>query len=268
MKKIMITLMAAVVVITACRKKDIKGFLGAPNIFFNVNSYDSVLYTFALHPEKTKDTIWVPVNISGGRVNKDRVYSVKIVDSTTTAVVNKHFEPLKDQYVMPAGAGWVNLPIIVYNNDTMLQKRSFTLMLQVVPTADFNTELKDISTVRVVFSSRLEKPVWWFRTPGGAYSIVKHKLFRLAATTGEVTLKTENAPIWLYYTARLQALLTSPRTWIDNNPDKGFDLKTRTDGSGNMDFYEIAAPVNTFRYEKETSSGIYYFIDENNGQVK
>ena len=268
MKKIMILLMAAVVLITACRKKDINGFLGAPNIIFNVNSTDSVLYTFALHPERIKDTIWVPVTISGERSDKDRMYSVTIVDSSTTAQVNKHFEPLKDQYVIPAGKGSVNLPIIVYNNDTMLQKRSFNLVLQLVPTPDFNTEIKDLNSVRVVFSSRLEKPAWWFRTPGGSYSIVKHKLFRLAATTEEVTLKTENAPIWVYYTARLQSLLSSPDAWITNNPDKGFILKPRNDGTGNKDFYEIAAPVNTFRYEKEPLSGVYYFIDENNGQVK
>ncbi|OQP42826.1 hypothetical protein A4H97_11750 [Niastella yeongjuensis] len=268
MKKIWILLLAAVVLITACQKKEIKGFQGTANIVFAVNSQDSVLYTFALHPERTKDTVWVPVNISGERSDKDRAFSITIVDSATTAVVGKHFDALKDQYVIPANAGSMWLPIIIYNTDPLLEQRALNLVLRLVPTADFNTEIKDVSTVRVVFSNRFEKPAWWFRTPGGPYSIVKHKLFRLAATTDEVSTKSENAPIWIYYTARLSALLTSPDTWIANNPDKGYDMKLNADSSGNKIFYEIASPNISFRYEKDPSSGEFYFIDENNGQVK
>src|SRR5690349_16599562 len=152
MKKIMIITLAAVVFLSACQKKDIASFHGAPNIYFNVNSTDSVLYTFALHPERVKDTVWVPVRISGNRVNKDRVFSVKVIDSGTTAVVSKHYEPLKDQYTLTAGNGYGSLPVILYNTDTMLFKRSFVLKLQIVPTADFNADLAEQTTTRVVFS--------------------------------------------------------------------------------------------------------------------
>jgi hypothetical protein len=268
MKKIRIILMAAVVLITACQKKEINGFQGTANVFFTVNSWDSVLYTFALHPERKTDTVWVPVSISGNRMDRDRAYSVKVIDSLTTAVVNKHYEPLKEQYVMPAGTGFQYLPVILYNTDSNMRKRPFTLKLRVVPTADFNTDINDQVTARVVFSSRLEKPVWWIDTPGGDYSLVKHQLFRLAATTEEVSMNNQNAPIWVYYTSRLQALLISPQTWIDNNPNKGYTLQPRADGSGNQDFYNIQTPEVKFRYEKDPNSGIFYFIDENNGQVK
>jgi hypothetical protein len=264
MKKIMILLMAAVALITACQKKDIAGFRASPGIYFNVNPLDSVLYTFALHTDKTTDTVWVPVEISGDRVNRDRVFSVKVVDSATTAIVNLHYEPLKEQYVIPAGAGFVYLPIILNNSDTNLVKRSFTLKLQMVPTADFTTELNELITARVVFSNRLERPIWWSACPGGAYSIVKYQLFRLSATTENVPL--DQYPLQIYYTARLQALLLSPSTWIANNPDKGYVLADRADG--NKDFYEALHPDKKFLYRKDPSSGLFYFIDENNQQVK
>jgi len=266
MKKMRIVLIAAVVLMAACKKEDIAGFHGAHDIYFNMNSWDSVLYTFAIHPAKAKDTIWVPVRISGGRVNSDRAYSVKVIDSATTAVVNKHYEPLKDKYIVPAGAGTVWLPVIVYNTDTMLFKRSFSIKLQMLSSDDFGADIKDLSTARVVFSNRLEKPVWWDKCPGGAYSIVKHQLFRLSATTEDVPL--DQYPIQIYYTARLKALLTSPGTWIINNPDKGYVLTTRTDGTGNQDFFEAASPDKKFRYEKDPASGNFYFIDENNQFVK
>lgn len=266
MKKFMIVILAAVVFIAACQKKDVASFHGAPNIYFNVNSTDSVLYTFALHPEKAKDTVWVPVRISGNRVNKDRVYAVKVVDSATTAVVSKHYEPLKDQYTLTAGNGFGSVPVILYNTDTMLFKRSFVLKLQIVPTGDFNADLGEQTTTRVVFSNRLEKPSWWDKCPGGSYSIVKHQLFRLSATTDDVPSGAFSQPIWIYYTARLQSLLTSPATWIANNPDKGYVLKDRPDG--NKDFYQAQSPDKSFLYKKDPASGNFYFMDENNQQVK
>lgn len=264
MKKIMIVLMAAVALVTACQKKDIAGFHGAPNIYFNLDPEDSVLYTFALHTDKTTDTVWVPVEISGNRVNEDRVFSVKVIDSATTAVAKLHYEPLKEQYTLPAGAGFVYLPVILNNTDTMLVKQSFTLKLQLVPTADFSTELNELTSARIVFSNRLERPNWWSACPGGAYSIVKYQLFRLSATTGDVPL--DQYPLQIYYTARLQALLLSPSSWITNNPDKGYVLTDRPDGD--KDFYEALHPDKKFLYKKDPLSGLFYFIDENGDQVK
>ena len=266
MKKIKIIIMAAVVLIAACQKKDVASFHGDASIYFNINSWDSILYTFALHPERAKDTVWVPVKILGIRANGSRMYSVKVLDSGTTAVVNKHYEPLKEQYEMPADTGRQYMPVILYNTDTMLFKRSFTLVLQMVPTGDFNTSVNEFSTTRVVFSNRLEKPSWWIKCPGGSYSIVKHQLFRLAATTEDVPVGIFSQPIWLYFTAKLQALLISPATWIANNPDKEYVLTDRPDG--NKDFYDAQSPDKKFLYKKDISSGNFYFIDENNQQVK
>jgi len=266
MKKIKIIIMAAVVLITACQKKDVASYHGNANIYFNINTTDSVLYTFALHPGKARDTAWVPIRISGDRENRDRVYSVKVIDSLSTGVVNKHYEPLKDQYVLPADAGVTYMPVVLYNTDTMLFKRSFVLKLQIAPTGDFNADLAEQATTRVVFSNRLEKPSWWDKCPGGSYSIVKHQLFRLSATTEDVPVGTYSQPIWIYYAAKLQSLLVSPATWIVNNPDKGYVLKDRADG--NKDFYQAQSPDKSFLYKKDPSSGNFYFIDENNQQVK
>jgi hypothetical protein len=258
--------MAAVVGIAACRKKDVASFHGAANIYFNLDPKDSVLYTFALHPGKASDTAWVPVRISGDRENKDRVYSVKVVDSGTTAVPNKHYQPLKDQYVLPAGAGVSYMPVVLYNTDTMLFRQSFTLKLEVVPSGDFNADINERIYTRVVFSNRLEKPSWWDKSPGGAYSIVKYQLFRIAATTDDVPTGTYSQPVQLYFTSKLQSLLINADSWVNNNPDKGYVLTVRD--SLNKDFYNPQASDKKFLYKKDTASGKYYFMDENNQQVK
>jgi hypothetical protein len=267
MKKIIIIIIAAVVGIAACRKKDVASFHGAANIYFNLDPKDSILYTFALHPGKATDTAWVPVRISGDRINRDRVYAVKIIDSASTGIVNTQYQPLKDLYVLPAGAGVGYMPVILYNTDTMLFKRSFTLKLEMVPTGDFNSDVSERIYTKVVYSNRLEKPSWWNKSPGGAYSIVKYQLFRIAATPDDVPTGTYSQPVQLYFTAKLQSLLINADTWVINNPDKGYVLKDRGDGI-NKDFYEAQSPDKKFLYKKDTSSGKYYFIDENNQQIK
>lgn len=269
MNKIVIILLAAVVIMAACRKKDIATFHGVENIYFKLDSIkarDSLLYTFALHPEKAKDTIWVPVIVAGNQADRDRMYSVKIIDTGTTAEVNKHYEPLKEQYVFRAGRGVDSLPLILYNTDTLLFRRTYSLMVQLVATDDFNTDLSKLITARLVFSNKLEKPNWWDLCPGGDYSIVKHQLFRLAATTEDVTTDGLAWPIRLYYNDKFQALLISPATWIANNPDKGYVLTKRSEEES--DFYEAQSPDKKFVYKKDTASGNFYFINENGKSVK
>jgi hypothetical protein len=269
MKKIAIILLAAVALMTACKKQQIDSFHGPENIYFAIGlrGYsDSVLYSFANFPGKSKDTIWVPVRVAGNRTDgKDRNYSVKIVDSASTAMPNIHFEPLKDQYLFAAGSGIQDLPVVVYNTDTNLLKHTVTLTLEIVASDDFKADLSKLITTRIVFSAKLEKPKWWDMWLGGYYSIVKHQLFRLSATTEDLTTAGIDAPKNLYYVDKLKALLTSPATWVANNPDKGYVLTARPDGD--FDFYDAATPDKKFLYKKDAATGKFYFMDENGIKV-
>jgi hypothetical protein len=269
MNKIMIVLLAAVVGMAACKKEMVAPYMGTTNsIYFNLDSFgykDSILFTFANHPEKPSDTVWVPVRISGNRVDTNLTYSVKVIDSGTTAQVNKHYQPLKDKYVLPAGNGKSWLPVILYNTDTMLFQQAFSLTIQLVSTNDLHTDLSQLLTARIVFSTKLERPNWWTNCPGGSYSIVKHLLFRLSATTEDVSNDNTAIPLWIYYKDKLNALLTSPLTWIANNPDKGYVLVLRPDGA--YDFYDPNKPDRKFLYRKKTGTNTFYFIDENGIEV-
>jgi hypothetical protein len=269
MNKIITIIMAAVVLITACRKAEKVTYHSSDNIYFDLDPYnerDSIIYTFAYHPEKPQDTVWVPVRISGDRVNADRTYTVKVVDTATTAIANKHYEPLKTSYKVPADSGFGYVPVILYNTDTMMVKRSFALTIQLVSTGDLNTDFSSLITARVVFSNKLEKPIWWDMWLGGYYSQVKHRLFRLAATTKDLTMVGMDAPENTYYVDKLRNLLNGPFTWVTNNPDKGYVLTIRSD-STNYDFYNPAAPDNKILLQKDTSNARYYFIDENGKEV-
>jgi hypothetical protein len=268
MNKIVIVILAAVVGMAACKKDQPASFHGTENIYFDLDpaqERDSILYTFAYHPERAKDTVWVPVSISGTRASIDRSYAAKVLDSGTTAKVNVHYEPLKDKYVFGATFGTIYMPVILYNQDTLMLKQSYSLMIQLVPTSDFDTDFSKLITARIVFSNKLEKPKWWDMWLGGYYSQVKHQLFRLSATTDDLSTNGIDAPKNLYYVDKLKALLASPATWIANNPGKGYVLTARPDG--NFDFYNAGTPSIKFLYQKDPGTGKYYFIDENGKQV-
>jgi hypothetical protein len=268
MKNIII-LLAAVVLMTACKKEQIPVFTNPDNnIYFNLAPFgfqDSLIYSFAYNPERAKDTVWVPVRISGNRNDSTLNYSAKIIDSSSTGIVNKHYEPLKGTYTFPAHAGTSRMPVILYSTDTMLLLRSYAITIQLLPSANLGTAFIQQNNVRIVFSSRLEKPRWWDKCPQGPYSIVKHQLFRLSATTEDVTEDAFDVPIRLYYSDRFNALLTSPETWIANNPDKGYEIKVRPDG--NKDFFYSATPEKKYLYRKNPQSGKFFFIDENGKEV-
>lgn len=268
MQKMITILMATVVGMTACQKAEKVSYHSADNIYFDLDPWgerDSILYTFAYHPERLKDTVWIPVSISGNRGGMDRNYSVKVIDTATSAVVNKHYEPLKDLYKMPAGYGFQYMPVILYNTDTLLVKRTYSLTIQMVATGDFGTGFSSLITARIVFSNKLEKPKWWDMWLGGYYSQVKHQLFRLAATTDDLSTSGLDAPKNLYYVDKLRSLLNSPFTWVSNNPDKGYVLTMRPDG--NYDFYFSGTPEKKTLLQKDVATGKYYFIDENGKQV-
>jgi hypothetical protein len=269
MKKITIVFLAAVAMITACKKHQIESFHGPENLYFDIGLYgfsDSVLYTFAKFPGKAKDTVFVPVRVAGNRTgDKERFYSVKIIDTASTALPDVHYQPLKDEYVFAAGYGIQRLPVIVYNTDTNLLKRNVSLTLQIVPGGDFNADLGKLITTRVVFSAKLEKPQWWDMWLGGYYSTVKHQLFRLAATTDDLSMAGIDAPKNLYYVDKLKGLMLSPSTWVANNPDKGYVFTVRPDGD--YDFYDAATPDKKFLYKKDVATGKFYFIDENGVKV-
>jgi hypothetical protein len=100
---------------------------------------------------------------------------------------------------------------------------------------------------------------------GGYYSIVKHQLFRLAATTDDLTTAGIDAPKNLYYVDKLKALLASPSTWVANNPAKGYVYVARSDGD--FDFYDASTPDKKFLYKKDAATGKYFFMDENGIKV-
>lgn len=253
--------------LVSCKKGEYLLYNSPANIHFNfpVTTADSVVYTFAFTPGKLSDTVYIPVQLSGMRVDRDRQYAVAVTDSNTTAVGSEHYAPLEQTYVLPADSGTTWLPIIIYNTDTLLRKRSVTLGFHLVATNDLGVAIADQDMGKVIISNKLEEPDWWTMWLGNYFSSTKYQLFIIA--TGLNTLSTNglDAPKNLFYASELTTLLEDPFDWVANNPKSGYVLTQQSNGS--YSFYNVNNPQSVLSLVQDPSTGGWFFIDENGAEV-
>jgi len=264
-------------ILYSCKKVEEVRYQAADNIYFNLITdtakqirADSILYSFALFPEKASDTVYLPVRISGSRVKTDRKFRLEVVDSATTAVAGLHYQPLEESYTIPADSGTARVPVILLNTDTALANKTVRIKFNLVATSDFQVDYKHWDTLHLIFSNRLEKPVWWDVWIGmlGAYSRIKYELFiRVSGTTELPPTNTDATvtPKVLYFTRRLQAFLADPMQWVKDNPDAGYTITKADDG--NYYFYAIANPEKKYLLELNPADNRYYFRDENGNRI-
>ncbi|WP_207534195.1 DUF4843 domain-containing protein [Desertivirga arenae] len=269
--KAYIYLIMTVLFLASCEKAEELKYSHSANIFFQFNSgadRDSMVYTFAYRPTIPQDTVWLLVRLTGTRTATDRYFTARIEKDSSTAQEGLHYEPLKEQYAIPADRGWTYIPFVVYNKDKQLENRSVSAIIKLNPSEDFGIENPSIIRAKVVFSSKLEKPSWWDMWLGGYYSRTKHELFIL--TTGRTSLTTAglDAPMNLYFTGILTTMLNNPFNWVQKNPAKGYVLTPVNEGStDSYYFYNTANPARKMLLRKNNQINKYFFIDENGQEV-
>lgn len=275
MKRIVTLGLLYMTVLISCKKATELKYGSDDNIYFDLRDrygvhMDSLVYSFALFPELASDTIMLPLRISGNRVSAERTFRVRVVDSATTAVVGLHYKPLENEYKVPAGTGIVNVPVIIFNTDTELANKMVRIKLQLEGTAGLHVDFKHWDTLHLLFSNRLEKPIWWDTWAGelGPYSRVKHELFIRTSGTTELPPTASDAtttPRVLFYTRRFRSFLNDPLQWVHDNPDEGYALDP--EGSEAYYFYSITNPAMKYLLKLNPSDNKYYFTDENGNRI-
>ncbi|WP_158800069.1 DUF4843 domain-containing protein [Pedobacter sp. L105] len=280
MKRNLFFILLATAMLFAC-KKDTKLTYNSPdNIYLNYldkngnQDTTSLTYSFAYTQGVVRDTIWLPVILSGKHADHDRKFAIDVVDLATTAISGLHYEPLKSFYILPKDSGTVRVPLILKNTDAALMNKSVSLTVRVSGGEDFKTNLPvSVRTKEIIFSNRLEEPIWWkFWAQLGTYSRVKHQLFLISSGTTDLIDPSQpdaylQIPRVLYYLENTRVFLTYPFDWVKENPQKGYVLTQRNDGTGDYDFYNTSTPTVKFYLKFFSQAGVYVFIDENGNQV-
>lgn len=260
-------MLMTILLISACKKAELLTYDYNSGIYFNLQNTDrdSIVYTFAYNINKSTDTIHIPVSISGIRNNSDRHFSAYVEIDSSSAQEGKHYEKLAENYVMSNGNGKTTLPLVIYNTAD-LEDNSVSLIIKLKETADFHIENPKIIRAKVVFSARLEQPIWWSMWLG-EYSRTKHQLFMIATEQTSMTMDGLDAPKNLFFADLLRMMLNNPFQWVERNPDKNYLL--RTDDSGiTYKFYHKDNPNRTILLRKNAGSGLFQFIDELGREVR
>lgn len=266
--------------LSACKKNNISTYESADNIYLNyydnkgIFDTSAVSYSFSTSPGLASDTIWVPVVIAGKREHRDRQFILSIVDTATTAIKDKHYEPLKAFYVMPADSGKIRVPVIIKNIDQDLASKSVALTFRLVGNSDFKEGLPvKLRTKKLIYSNRLERPSWWMYWQGqlGEYSRVTHQLFLISGGKDLVNPTLPNAyleiPRTLYYLENVRLFVKDPFTWVSRNSQTGYVLTKRTDGTQDYDFYNSASPEIKFYVKFFPQVNGYFFMNEAGKQI-
>ncbi|MGV3546936.1 MAG: DUF4843 domain-containing protein [Pedobacter sp.] len=280
-KKIIFSFLLLSTMLWACKKNELPPFEATDNVYLHYLDKDrrqdttTISYSFAYNPSLAQDTVWIPIIVTGNKASRSREFVLSVVDSLTTAVKDLHYEALKSSYTLPADSTTFKIPIIIKNIDEGLAEKSVTLGFRTISGGDFSADLPlPLRTKKVIFSNRLERPSWWmyWQSQLGDYGRLKHQLFLIASGTTElVDMSKPDAymqiPRTLYYIDSFRVFLKDPATWIAKNPDKGYVLVKKTDGSNEYEFYNEDAPSKRFVMRFFAQVNGYFFIDEFGNQI-
>lgn len=155
-----------------------KIYSGDASLYFNLalSDLDSVSYSFIGQTEN-KMVADIPVEITGYASAENRPFRIRVNTERTTAVAGKHYEALKDQYVLEKGKYSVMIPVtLLYSGD--LDNSSVRLVLDLEGGEGFSAGIPYRQEVTISFSNRVPVIKNWstiYASYFGDYSAVKHR---------------------------------------------------------------------------------------------
>ena len=130
---------------------------------------DSIVYSFALHPNVEEDIVKVPIKLFGFAASQDREVGVEVIESESTAKDGVDF--VIEQKRMEANAYKDSL-IVKIKKSAEVETKDLVVKLRLCGNDLFAAAPIDAETFRIILTSKLAKPTGW---PFGDYSVIKHK---------------------------------------------------------------------------------------------
>lgn len=156
----------------SCQKDDyVKYDEGYASLRFvyTASGNDSIVYSFALHPDKQEDVVEIPFKLIGLANGQAREIGVEVVKEKTTALENDHF--IVETSELPANSIKGTLKVKVKKTSD-LEDHNLTITLRLCSNANFVAAPLNENTYRIVLTDHLTKPTSW---PFGEYSRIKHQ---------------------------------------------------------------------------------------------
>lgn len=151
-------LFAAMLSFAGCKEDVPTVFAEQDGIYFSATS-DSVSYTFAKYPGRTKDTLKLPVTVLGMPSGTDRTITVeKGTASDVNATEGVHYK-LLGPYKMPANSVTTVVPVVIFRTPEM-DSLTITFVLQLKANESFQSGISSKTSLKVKVGY-LQKPSTW-----------------------------------------------------------------------------------------------------------
>ena len=189
MKKEVISILLSTFVLAfvACSPDKPTQFNESDAVYFNIKS-DSMAYTFAKYPNRTVDTVKIPVSILGSPVAADREILLESLTGTDiNAKEGVHYK-LLPPYKMPANKVSTTIPIVVYRTGD-LDSISATMKIGLKENSSFELGFTDKSTVKIKIGY-LQKPASWGEFGGSQWAGYSQNMGTWTKTKYKVILES------------------------------------------------------------------------------
>ena len=151
-------LFATMVSFAGCKEDVPTVYAEQDGIYFSAAS-DSVSYSFAKYPSRTKDTLKLPVTVLGMPAGVERTITVeKGTASGVNATEGVHYK-LLGPYKMPANSISTVIPVVIYRTPDM-DSLVMTFVLQLKANESFQSGISSKTSLKVKVGY-LQKPSTW-----------------------------------------------------------------------------------------------------------
>jgi hypothetical protein len=156
--RIAVVVVAVLSVFGACKPDAPLQFNSPDGIYFNTAA-DSLFYTFAKYPNRTVDTLKVPVLVLGKPAAQDREIMVTPVPGEGfNAVEGTHYK-LLPPYKIPANSVTAFIPVVVYRTSDM-ENAAANFQLQLKENTNFELGITAKTSIKVKVGYLQKPPTW------------------------------------------------------------------------------------------------------------
>lgn len=179
-KYILPAFIAILFIVAGCSKNKMEVYQQKPAVYFAsfTDQNDSLTHSLAGSLSEA-DTVYLTINLLGNKLSEDKEFSLAVNPATTNAIEGVHFEKLKEKYVFPKGVFNIQVPVILYKKDALLDSEYVSLGLTLKASDEMDAGYPAKLNARILFTNQLVKPVYWDALLSlyyGAYSRVKHNV--------------------------------------------------------------------------------------------
>ena len=208
--------MMLIVLLGGCQKDDYLEYnpnYASLRFVYSASGNDSIVYSFALHPDMEEDVVEIPFKLVGLVSAINREVKAEVVSTETTAKENEHF--VIESCELPAEAMNGALKVRVKKTDE-LDTRNLYVVLRLCGNNHFVAAPINEDTYKIVLTNQLTEPTGW---PFGEYSRVKHQ-FVIKVTGVATDYNKWNLSDRIYYTGMLVDALYEYNKQHPGNPLK------------------------------------------------